>query len=98
MTHRDQTSYRAYASFDDPDGNGWLLQEVTTRLPGNTDPTTTNFGSIDDPAGAPRRASDAHLQTLRHYPVELADSELPSDRCNLGSIWSMSFPPPTSKA
>jgi catechol 2,3-dioxygenase-like lactoylglutathione lyase family enzyme len=27
-------SYFAYASFSDPDGNGWLLQEVTTRLPG----------------------------------------------------------------
>jgi catechol 2,3-dioxygenase-like lactoylglutathione lyase family enzyme len=27
-------SYFAYASFKDPDGNGWLLQEVTTRLPG----------------------------------------------------------------
>jgi catechol 2,3-dioxygenase-like lactoylglutathione lyase family enzyme len=27
-------SYFMYASFSDPDGNGWLLQEVTTRLPG----------------------------------------------------------------
>jgi catechol 2,3-dioxygenase-like lactoylglutathione lyase family enzyme len=27
-------SYFAYASFSDPDGNGWLLQEITTRLPG----------------------------------------------------------------
>jgi catechol 2,3-dioxygenase-like lactoylglutathione lyase family enzyme len=27
-------SYFAYASFKDPDGNGWLLQEITTRLPG----------------------------------------------------------------
>jgi catechol 2,3-dioxygenase-like lactoylglutathione lyase family enzyme len=27
-------SYFTYASFNDPDGNGWLLQEVTTRLPG----------------------------------------------------------------
>jgi catechol 2,3-dioxygenase-like lactoylglutathione lyase family enzyme len=30
----DRTSYRSYATFSDPDGNGWLLQEVTTRLPG----------------------------------------------------------------
>jgi catechol 2,3-dioxygenase-like lactoylglutathione lyase family enzyme len=29
-----RTSYRTYASFADPDGNGWLLQEVTQRLPG----------------------------------------------------------------
>jgi catechol 2,3-dioxygenase-like lactoylglutathione lyase family enzyme len=27
-------SYQTYATFSDPDGNGWLLQEVTTRLPG----------------------------------------------------------------
>jgi catechol 2,3-dioxygenase-like lactoylglutathione lyase family enzyme len=27
-------SYFAYASFSDPDGNGWVLQEVTTRIPG----------------------------------------------------------------
>jgi catechol 2,3-dioxygenase-like lactoylglutathione lyase family enzyme len=30
----EQRSYRSFASFSDPDGNGWLLQEVTTRLPG----------------------------------------------------------------
>ena len=56
------TSYRSYASFHDPDGNGWLLQEVTTRLPGHMDPTTTAFASINDLAGALRRAADAHGQ------------------------------------
>jgi catechol 2,3-dioxygenase-like lactoylglutathione lyase family enzyme len=30
----ERGSYRSYASFSDPDGNGWLLQEITTRLPG----------------------------------------------------------------
>ena len=30
----DHRSYRSYVSFNDPDGNGWLFQEVTTRLPG----------------------------------------------------------------
>jgi len=30
----ERRSYLSYASFSDPDGNGWLLQEVTTRLPG----------------------------------------------------------------
>jgi len=30
----DRSSYRSFALFSDPDGNGWLLQEVTTRLPG----------------------------------------------------------------
>ena len=32
--HPDGSSYASYASFDDPDGNGWLLQEVTVRTPG----------------------------------------------------------------
>lgn len=30
----ENRSYRTYASFSDPDGNTWLLQEITTRLPG----------------------------------------------------------------
>lgn len=56
----DRTSYRSYASFQDPDGNRWLLQEVTTRLPGHMDPTVTNFVSVNDLAGALRRAAAAH--------------------------------------
>ena len=56
----DHISYRSYASFHDPDGNGWLLQEVTTRLPGHMDPTTTTFASVNDLAGALRRAEVAH--------------------------------------
>jgi len=54
--------YGSFASFQDPDGNRWLLQEVTTRLPGHMDPTTTNFVSINDLAGALRRAAAAHGQ------------------------------------
>lgn len=53
-------SYRSFASFKDPDGNGWLLQEVTTRLPGRIDPATTTFASVNDLASALRRASVAH--------------------------------------
>ena len=56
----DHHSYRSYASFHDPDGNGWLLQEVTTRLPGHMDPTTTGFVSINDLASALQRAATAH--------------------------------------
>ena len=55
-------SYRSFASFSDPDGNGWLLQEVTTRLPGRIDSTTTNFASVNDLASALRRAETAHGQ------------------------------------
>ena len=56
----DRSSYGSFASFSDPDGNGWLFQEVTTRLPGRMDPTTTTFASAIDLAGALRRASAAH--------------------------------------
>jgi catechol 2,3-dioxygenase-like lactoylglutathione lyase family enzyme len=55
-------SYRSFASFSDPDGNGWLLQEVTTRQPGRIDPATTNFASVSDLASALRRAEAAHGQ------------------------------------
>ena len=55
-------SYRSFASFRDPDGNGWLLQEVTTRLPGRIDPATTTFASANDLASALRRAEAAHGQ------------------------------------
>jgi catechol 2,3-dioxygenase-like lactoylglutathione lyase family enzyme len=55
-------SYRSFASFRDPDGNGWLLQEVTTRLPGRVDSATTTFASADDLASAFRRAEAAHGQ------------------------------------
>ena len=56
----EHRSYRTYASFSDPDGNGWLFQEVTTRLAGRIDPATTSFGSANDLASALRRAASAH--------------------------------------
>jgi catechol 2,3-dioxygenase-like lactoylglutathione lyase family enzyme len=56
----DHASYRSYATFSDPDGNSWILQEVTTRLPGRVDPTTTTFASATGLASALRRAADAH--------------------------------------
>jgi len=56
----DDTSYGSFASFTDPDGNGWLLQEVTSRLPGRIDPAATSFTSVRDVASALRRASAAH--------------------------------------
>ncbi len=54
------TSYSSFASFHDPDGNAWLLQEVTTRLPGRIDSGTTTFASTNDLASALRRAETAH--------------------------------------
>jgi catechol 2,3-dioxygenase-like lactoylglutathione lyase family enzyme len=53
-------SYRSFASFRDPDGNGWLFQEITSRLPGRLDPATTTFASSSDLASALRRAEAAH--------------------------------------
>ena len=56
----DRGSYRSFAWFRDPDGNGWLLQEVTSRLPGRVDPAATSFGSVTGLASALRRAAAAH--------------------------------------
>ena len=56
----EQRSYRSFASFSDPDGNGWLFQEVTTRLAGRIDSAKTTFASANDLASALRRAASAH--------------------------------------
>jgi catechol 2,3-dioxygenase-like lactoylglutathione lyase family enzyme len=54
-----RTSYSSFATFSDPDGNRWMLQEVTERLPGRVE-TTTAFTSAADVASALRRAAAAH--------------------------------------
>ena len=56
----ERRSYRSFSSFRDPDGNGWLFQEITTRLPGRIDDTATTFASANDLASAFRRAEAAH--------------------------------------
>ena len=56
----ERRSYRAFASFSDPDGNGWLFQEVTARLPGRVDAEATTFASSIELASALRRAEAAH--------------------------------------
>jgi catechol 2,3-dioxygenase-like lactoylglutathione lyase family enzyme len=55
-------SYQSFATFHDPDGNTWLLQEVTKRAAGRIDSGTTNFASVGDLASALRRAAAAHGQ------------------------------------
>ena len=81
-THResgpdpDRGSYRSFLSFKDPDGNGWLLQEVTARLPGRIDSNETAYASVSDLAGAMRRAEAAHGEyekTLGHRDEAWAD-------------------------
>ena len=63
----EHRSYRSFASFKDPDGNGWLLQEITARLPGRIDAAATTLrvgkrsgGRISARRGRPRRAREAH--------------------------------------
>lgn len=56
----ERRSYRSYATFTDPDGNGWLLQEITQRLAGRLDSGNTVFASPGDLAAAFKRAAAAH--------------------------------------
>jgi catechol 2,3-dioxygenase-like lactoylglutathione lyase family enzyme len=56
----EHATYSSFATFNDPDGNGWLLQEITTRLPGRIDSGVTSFASVTDLANAMRRAEAAH--------------------------------------
>ena len=89
----DHASYSSFATFSDPDGNGWLLQEVTTRLPGRIDAAETAFASDGGPGertsargGRPRRAREAHGQRDANWPdwyaaymvAEQAGEELPT--------------------
>ena len=56
----ERGSYGSFASFSDPDGNGWVIQEVTTRLPGRVEEKPTAFASASELAEALRRAAAAH--------------------------------------
>jgi catechol 2,3-dioxygenase-like lactoylglutathione lyase family enzyme len=62
----DRTSYGSFFSFDDPDGNLWLVQEVTTRLPGRMNAASTGYGSAGDLEAALRRAEAAHHRSAQH--------------------------------
>nr|WP_315593292.1 VOC family protein [uncultured Cupriavidus sp.] len=59
-THPQRQTYSSYATFNDPDGNTWLLQEVTARLPGRVNADTATFASPTELAAALRRAAAAH--------------------------------------
>jgi catechol 2,3-dioxygenase-like lactoylglutathione lyase family enzyme len=58
----ERTSYGSFFSFTDPDSNTWLVQEVTTRLPGRMNTAETGYVSAADLAGALRRAEAAHTE------------------------------------
>jgi len=69
-------SYSSFATFDDPDGNSWVLQEITQRLPGRVDAGDTTFASAGDLANAMRRASVAHGEHEKR--IGQADADWPS--------------------
>ena len=56
----ERGTYRSRALFKDPDGNSWILQEITTRLPGRIDSGVTSYGSASDLSAALQRAAMAH--------------------------------------
>jgi catechol 2,3-dioxygenase-like lactoylglutathione lyase family enzyme len=56
----ERRTYRSRAEFKDPDGNDWLLQEITSRLPGRVDSGPTSFASASDLENALKRAAHAH--------------------------------------
>jgi catechol 2,3-dioxygenase-like lactoylglutathione lyase family enzyme len=58
----DRTSYGSFVYFTDPDSNTWLVQEVTTRLPGRMDATETAYASAADLESALGRAEAAHRE------------------------------------
>jgi catechol 2,3-dioxygenase-like lactoylglutathione lyase family enzyme len=72
----NHASYRSFASFRDPDGNGWLFQEITTRLAGRIDPAATTFASANDLANAMRRAEAAHGEHEKR--IGAADANWPA--------------------
>jgi len=69
-------TYRTYARFEDLDGNGWLLQEITTRLPGRVDAAGTSYASVAELAAAMRRAEAAHGEHEQRTGVR--DEEWPT--------------------
>jgi catechol 2,3-dioxygenase-like lactoylglutathione lyase family enzyme len=64
-------SYFSYATFSDPDGNSWLLQEVTARFPGRVDTDNATFSSSSELAAALRRAASAHGEHEKRTPGKL---------------------------
>lgn len=71
----DHATYSSFATFSDPDGNSWLLQEVSSRLPGRIDSGLTSFTSIPELASALRRAEAAHGQHEKR--IGAADANWP---------------------
>ena len=68
----DHATYSSFATFGDPDGNGWLLQEITMRLPGRIDAAETAFASTPRPGErvvAVRRPPTANTRSAPDSPT-----------------------------
>jgi catechol 2,3-dioxygenase-like lactoylglutathione lyase family enzyme len=85
----ERNTYASFAAFNDPDGNGWMLQEVTSRFPGRIDSDSTTFASETDLAGAIARAETAYARragalvdraqwTAKYLVAEQSGAQLPS--------------------
>jgi catechol 2,3-dioxygenase-like lactoylglutathione lyase family enzyme len=71
----NHATYSSFATFPDPDGNSWLLQEITQRLPGRIDSGVTSYGSVSDLIAALIRAATAHGEHEKR--IGAADPEWP---------------------
>lgn len=89
----DHQTYNSYATFSDPDGNGWVIQEITTRLPGRIDIGTTAFASVLDLADALRRAAVAHGEHEKRLGVEF-DANWPDWYAEFLASEQAGTPPP----
>jgi catechol 2,3-dioxygenase-like lactoylglutathione lyase family enzyme len=70
----DHATYKSFATFTDPDGNGWVLQEVTSRLEGRVEAAATAFNSVPELAAALRRAAAAHGEHEKRIGAQDPDS------------------------
>lgn len=71
--HPQGASYSSFATFGDPDGNTWLLQEITTRFPGRVDADQATFTSDSELSKALRRAAAAHGEHEKRFPDQKHD-------------------------
>jgi catechol 2,3-dioxygenase-like lactoylglutathione lyase family enzyme len=69
----DHLSYRSYATFNDPDGNTWVLQEVTVRMAGHMKSAATTFASVNDLASSLRRAEVGHSEHQKRIGIHDAN-------------------------
>lgn len=85
-------SYASFATFEDPDGNGWILQEITSRFPGRIDAHGTSFASTADLAAAMRRAEAAHGEHEKR--IGAADPDWPTWYATFIATEQAGEPPP----